>query len=110
MRAALIGVSGSLLALLLSGIPAAVQAGPQPVRPLPRRGGCPSDYVSWDSYCIPVRTSRGAFVRFGAYCPRGFESSGDYCVAFPNSREAITKVGYSCPPGWETSGDYCLSP
>ena len=87
-----------------------VQAGPQPIRPLAKRGGCPSDYSSWDSYCIPTPSARGAFERIGAYCPQGFESSGEYCVAFPNGKEAILKIGYSCPPAWETSGTYCLSP
>ncbi len=94
---------------LLWHAPAAL-AGPQPVRPLPRLGSCPSDYSSWDSYCIPSRSARGALVRIGAYCPFGFETSGAYCVAFTNGREAIGKVGYSCPPGWEPSGAYCLSP
>ena len=103
------GLNTTLLLIALL-VPPAAFAAPQPVRPLPRLGGCPSDYSSWDSYCIPSRSARGALERIGAYCPVGFETSGAYCVAFPNGREAIGKVGYSCPPGWETSGAYCLSP
>ncbi len=90
--------------------PGVVEAGPQPIRPLPKRGGCPSDYSSWDNYCLPSRTARGAFERIGAYCPQGFETSGEYCVAYPNGREAILKIGYTCPPAWESSGAYCLAP
>ena len=102
-----------LLAALGLGIlwcPGVVEAGPQPIRPLTKRGGCPSDYSSWDNYCLPSRTARGAFERIGAYCPQGFETSGEYCVAYPNGREAILKIGYSCPPAWESSGAYCLAP
>ena len=102
------GAFGLSVLVGLSGLPAL--AGPQPVRPLARIGGCPTDYISWDSYCIPARTVRGAFERIGSYCPTGFETSGAYCVAYPNTREASPKVGYSCPPGWDASGSYCLSP
>jgi hypothetical protein len=98
------------MGLLSPALLATVQAGPQPIRPLAKRGGCPSDYSSWDNYCIPTPSARGAFERIGAYCPQGFESSGAYCVAYPNGREAILKIGYSCPPTWENSGNYCLSP
>jgi hypothetical protein len=104
-----------LALLLLQGylalcLPAPLLAGAQPIRPLIKKGGCPSDYSSWDGYCLPSRSARGAIERIGAYCPRGFETSGEYCVAYPQGKEAIPRVGYSCPPGWDSSGAYCLSP
>ena len=53
----------------------------QPVRPLPKVGGC----------------------------PLGFYSSGNYCISSPsNEREAIQKTGKSCPLGWFSSGSYCV--
>ncbi len=104
-----------LVLLLLQGyatlyLSSPSMAGVQPIRPLPKKDGCPSDYSSWDGYCLPGRSARGAIERIGAYCPTGFEASGAYCVAYPQGREAIPKVGYSCPPGWDSSGAYCLSP
>lgn len=99
----------ALVAAVLSGSAAAHTDG-QPVRPLPRRGGCPNDYSSWDSHCITNPSARGALLKIGAYCPRDFETSGEDCVAFPQAKEAIPRIGYSCPPDWETSGAYCLSP
>lgn len=101
-----IGSLGAVICCLMM-VPIGVLA-QQPVRPLPRRGGCPSDYSSWDNYCIPSIGARGAIERIGAYCPSGFESQGSYCVTFPNGREAIRKIGYSCPPDWDSSGAYCL--
>lgn len=100
-----------LLQLFVSALlPLAAIAGPQPIRPMAKKGGCPSDYSSWDGYCLPGPSARGAIDRVGAYCPYGFEASGEYCVAYPQGKEAIPKVGYSCPPRWESSGAYCLSP
>lgn len=105
------------LTFLLAGLELVLMAGllqptmsmaQQPVRPLPRRGGCPSDYSSWGDYCLPNASATGAIERVGAYCPSGFETQGAFCVSFPNGREAIQKVGYSCPPDWDGSGNYCL--
>jgi hypothetical protein len=98
------------LIMLIASTQLACLAGPQPVRPVPKRGSCPSNYSSWDSYCIPNRSATGVIDRIGAYCPSGFEGSGEYCVAYPKGREAIIKIGYSCPPDWDSSGNYCLSP
>jgi len=51
----------------------------QPVRPLPKLGGC----------------------------PLGYYSSGNDCLSSPsNNREAIEKTGKSCPLGWFSSGSY----
>ena len=53
----------------------------QPVRPLPRVGGC----------------------------PLGFYASGNYCLSSPsNERVAIQKTGNSCPLSWFSSGSYCV--
>jgi len=100
---------GGLVVFLLHSlsISTPVLAG-QPVKPLPRRGGCPSDYTTWDDYCVPGSHARGAIDRIGSYCPSGFEIQGAYCLSFLNGREAIQKVGYSCPPDWNPSGSYCL--
>jgi len=88
--------------------PKAVVRAEQPIKPLARRGGCPSDYTSWDEYCIPSVYARGAIERVGSYCPHGFETQGNYCLSFPKAHEAIPKIGYSCPPDWDPSGSYCL--
>ena len=48
--------------------------GQQPVRPLPKVGGCPLGYFSSGSYCVPSTSgnTRGAIEKSGAGCPRGF--------------------------------------
>jgi hypothetical protein len=66
-------------ALLLFSLPA---LGQQPVRPLPKVGGCPLGYYSSGSYCVPSQSG--------------------------NAREAIQKTGSSCPLGWFSSGSYCV--
>jgi len=83
----------------------------QPVRPLPKVGGCPLGYYSSGSYCVPSKSgnARGALEKTGTGCPLGFYSSGNYCVSSPsNNREAIQKQGTSCPLGWYSSGSYCV--
>jgi len=83
----------------------------QPVRPLPKVGGCPLGYYSSGSYCVPSKSSntRGAIEKVGGGCPLGFYSSGNYCLSSPsNDREAIQKTGNSCPLGWFSSGNYCV--
>jgi hypothetical protein len=70
-----------LIALLGSLTAAAAALAQQPVRPLPKVGGC----------------------------PLGFYSSGNYCLSSPNSnREAIQKIGNACPLGWFSSSSYCV--
>ena len=83
----------------------------QPVRTLPKVGGCPLGYYSSGSYCVPSRTGNtlGAIKKSGNSCPLGFYSSGNYCLSSPsNDREAIQKAGNSCPLGWFSSGSYCV--
>jgi hypothetical protein len=83
----------------------------QPVRPLPKVGGCPLGYYASGSYCVPSKSSntRGALEKTGDSCPLGFYSSGLYCVSTPNNqRQAIQKTGTSCPLGWYSSGSYCV--
>ena len=83
----------------------------QPVRPLPKVGGCPLGYYSSGSYCVPSKNAntRGAIEKSGAGCPLGFYSSGNYCLSSPsNEREAIQKTGNACPLGWFSSGSYCV--
>lgn len=83
----------------------------QPVRPLPKMGGCPLGYYSSGSYCVPSNSSntRGAIEKSGNSCPLGFYASGNYCLSSPsNEREAIQKTGNSCPLGWFSSGSYCV--
>jgi hypothetical protein len=83
----------------------------QPVRPLPKVGGCPLGYYSSGSYCVPSSSgnTRGAIEKNGNSCPLGFYSSGNYCLSSPsNEREAIQKTGKSCPLGWFSSGSYCV--
>ena len=60
----------------------------QPVRPLPKVGGCPLGYYSSGSYCVPSTSgnTRGANEKSGAGCPLGFYSSGNYCLS-SNSNE-----------------------
>ena len=82
----------------------------QPVRPLPRIGGCPLGYNGSGGYCVPASDrTRGALEKSGGGCPLGFTSSGPYCLSSPGSnREAIQKQGSSCPLGWFSSGNYCV--
>ncbi len=83
----------------------------QPLRPLPRLGGCPLGYYSSGDYCVPSAggNPRGAIEKVGSGCPLGFYSSGNYCVSSPsNERETIQKSGKGCPLGWFSSGDYCV--
>jgi hypothetical protein len=83
----------------------------QPIRPLPKLGGCPLGYYSSGSYCVPSKSgnTRGAIEKSGGSCPLGFYSSGNYCLSSPsNEREAIQKTGNSCPLGWYSSGSYCV--
>jgi hypothetical protein len=83
----------------------------QPVRPLPKVGGCPLGYYSSGNYCVPNSSgnARGAIEKAGSSCPLGFYSSGSYCLSSPsNDREAIQKTGNSCPLGWFSSGNYCV--
>ena len=83
----------------------------QPVRPLPRVGGCPLGYYASGSYCVLSKggNTRGAIEKAGNSCPLGFYASGNYCLSSPsNEREAIQKTGNSCPLGWFSSGSYCV--
>ena len=83
----------------------------QPVRPLPKVGGCPLGYYSSGSYCVPSSSGNtsGALEKSGNSCPLGFYSSGNYCLSSPsNDREAIQKIGNSCPLGWFSFGNYCV--
>ena len=83
----------------------------QPVRPLPKVGGCPLGYFSSGGYCVPSSSghTRGAIEKSGNSCPVGFYASGNYCLSSPsNQREAIQKTGNSCPLGWFSSGTYCV--
>jgi hypothetical protein len=83
----------------------------QPVRPLPKVGGCPLGYYASGSYCVPSASgnTRGAIEKTGNSCPLGFYASGNYCVSSPSiEREAIQKTGNSCPLGWFSSGSYCV--
>jgi hypothetical protein len=83
----------------------------QPVRPLPRVGGCPLGYYASGSYCVPSKSgnTRGVIEKAGNSCPLGFYASGNYCLSSPsNEREAIQKTGSSCPLGWFSSGSYCV--
>ena len=102
--------SAALLPFLL--VVVAGLAGPalaqQPVRPLPRMGGCPTGYLASAGYCVPTQRARGAIEKVGNSCPAGFLSSGNYCLSTPQGREAIQKTGSSCPAGWLSSGSYCL--
>jgi hypothetical protein len=84
----------------------------QPVRPLPKVGGCPVGYYSSGDYCVPSKSgnSRGAIEKVGNGCPIGFYASGNYCLSSPsNQRGAIEKEGNSCPIGWYSSGSYCVT-
>ena len=54
----------------------------QPVRPLPKVGGCPVGYYASGDYCLPSKSgnSRGAIEKEGNSCPMGWYGSGSYCV------------------------------
>ncbi len=95
------------LALTLANGSALAQ---QPLRPLPKEGGCPLGYYASSGYCVPSSgNSRGAIEKSGNSCPLGFYGSGNTCVSSPSSnREAIQKTGNSCPLGWFSSGSYCV--
>jgi len=97
------------MAVGLASTPSALAQ--QPVRTLPKLGGCPLGYYASGSYCVPSKSgnTRGAIEKSDSSCPLGFYSSGNYCVSSPSStREAIQKVGTSCPLGWYSSGGYCV--
>ena len=99
--------------LIAAGMLLSASAAPaqQPVRPLPKVGGCPLGYYSSGSYCVPSTSgnTRGAIEKSGAGCPLGFYSSGNYCLSSnSNEREAIQKSGKGCPLGWYSSGGYCV--
>ena len=84
----------------------------QPVRPLPKVGGCPMGYYASGSYCVPSKSgnTRGAIEKVGNGCPIGFYASGNYCLSSPsNQREAMEKEGNACPMGWFSSGSYCVT-
>jgi len=99
----------AVTSVLVAAGPAALAQ--QPVRPLPKVGGCPLGYYASGSYCVPSTSgnTRGAIEKTGNSCPLGFYASGNYCLSSPsNDREAIQKTGKSCPLGWFSSGSYCL--
>jgi hypothetical protein len=100
-----------LFALAIGVLAAGGVMAQQPVRPLPKVGGCPSGYTSSGRYCVPSTSgqARGAIEKVGGSCPPGFYSSGAYCVSSPRqNREAMEKTGNTCPPGWFSSGAYCV--
>ena len=68
---------------LLSVVGASSVLAQQPVRPLPKVGGCPVGYYASADYCVPSKSG--------------------------NSRGAIEKVGNGCPIGWYSSGSSCLT-
>ena len=96
---------------LLSVVATSSALAQQPVRPLPKVGGCPVGYYASGDYCVPSKSgnSRGAIEKVGNGCPIGFYASGNYCLSSPsNQREAMEKQGNSCPMGWFSSGRYCV--
>ena len=104
--------SGNALVLVVGIVIAQAPAfAQQPVRTLPKTGGCALGYYASGSYCVPSSggNARGAIEKAGSSCPLGFYSSGSYCLSSPsNDREAIQKTGNSCPLGWFSSGSYCV--
>ena len=99
------------LALTVALVTGGAALAQQPVRPLPKVGGCPLGYYSSGSYCVPNKSgnTRGAIEKSGGSCPLGFYSSGNYCLSSSNNnREAIRKTGNSCPMDWFGSGSYCV--
>jgi hypothetical protein len=105
------GRTSLLIPLALAALAAGSSLAQQPVRPLPKLGGCPLGYYSSGSYCVPSSGSntRGAIEKSGNGCPLGFYASGNYCLSSPsNEREAIQKTGNACPLGWFSSGSYCV--
>ncbi len=100
-----------LVALAIGALSTSTALAQQPVRPLPKLGGCPLGYYASSSYCVPSSSGndRGAIEKVGGSCPLGFYASGSYCLSSPsNDREAIHKTGSSCPLGWFSSGSYCV--
>jgi hypothetical protein len=71
-----------LVAFAIGALSTSTALAQQPVRPLPKVGGCPLGYLASGSYCVPGSPS--------------------------NDREAIQKTGNSCPLGWFSSGSYCV--
>ena len=105
------GRTSLLIALAVSALAAGSSLAQQPVRPLPKLGGCPLGYYSSGSYCVPSSGSntRGAIEKSGNGCPLGFYASGNYCLSSPsNELEAIQKSRNACPLGWFSSGSYCV--
>jgi hypothetical protein len=100
-----------LLRLLALNTSAGAPVAQQPVRHLPKAGGCPLGYDISGSYCVPSKSgnTRGTIETTVSACPLGFYSSGSYCVSSPsNDRKAIQKSGKSCPLGWFNSGNTCV--
>ena len=54
----------------------------QPVRPLPKMGGCPLGYYASGSTCVPSASdnTRGAMEKTGSNCRLGWFSSGSFCL------------------------------
>ena len=54
----------------------------QPVRLLPKVGGCPLAYDASGSYCVPSSSgnTHGAIEKVSGSCPLGFYASGNYCA------------------------------
>ena len=71
-----------LFVVAISALSAGSALAQQPVRPLPKVGGCPLGYYSSGGYCVPSSggNTRGAIEKSGAGCPLGWYSSGGYCV------------------------------
>ena len=76
--------------------------------PIIKNGGCPSQYRSSGSYCVPI-SNKFAIPKSGG-CPSGFFSSGSYCVANNSKYSAIpSNNGMGCPIGYFKSGNYCVN-
>ena len=63
-----------LIALAVSALAAGSSLAQQPVRPLPKLGGCPLGYYSSGGYCVPSSSgnTRGAIEKSDNSCPLGF--------------------------------------
>ena len=78
--------------------------------PIPRDGGCPSNYTMQGSFCVPSNGARFTIFKHGS-CPSNYTSSGAYCVAASGARLAIPNPDKrGCPSGYTSSGYYCIAP
>ena len=78
----------------------------QPVRPLPKVGGCPVGYFASADYCVPSKSgnSRGAIEKYLRDRGRGGSFGGIFVTSIGASAEL---AGVACSPVAPCTGACC---